>query len=330
MKTLISDVKAPQPGVKRNASRAGGRSTVAAVMRIGIKCAPLYIMFAPVFLYYVLFVYLPMAGIVIAFKDYNFVDGIWRSKWVGFDNFARFVSNRDFLKVLRNTVVINLYRVLFGFPPAIIFALMLNEVRSRTFKKAIQTISYLPHFISWVIVAGLLHSFLSVNVGIVNTFIKLGGRAPIFFLGDPRYFRAILVSTNIWKELGWSAIIYLAALAGVEVSLYEAAVIDGANRWRLLWHVTLPSIRSVISIMFILTVGNIMNTGFDQVLVLINSLVADVGEILDFYVYRVGITQVNNYSYAAAVGLFKGAISLALILFTNWSAKKIDENGGIW
>lgn len=271
-----------------------------------------------------------MFGVIIAFKNFNFLDGIWGSKWVGLTNFKRFLLNGDFWIVFKNTIIISMLRVAFGFPIPIIFALLLNEIRSQKFKKVVQTISYLPHFISWVVVSGILFTIFSSD-GMLNKLIEtLGGHSVTSFLSNANYFRSFLVGTAIWKELGWSAIIYLAALSGVDPQLYEAGIMDGTNRAQQLWHITIPSIRNVISIMFVLNFANVLNAGFDQVLVLINPAVSGVAEIIDYYIYRVGILQVNNYSYATAVGLFKSVLSLALVLITNWGAKKIDEEGAIW
>jgi putative aldouronate transport system permease protein len=290
---------------------------------------PFYIMFAPVLLYYIIFHYIPMIGIIIAFKDYNFLDGIIGSSWVGLKNFQRFLHNADFLRVFYNTVILSLLRELFGFPAPIIFALLLNEIKFPKFKKLVQTISYLPHFISWVVISGILFSFFS-STGLINKLIIYFGNDAIPFLASEKYFRQFLVGTAIWKELGWSAIIYLAALAGVDQEMYEASVIDGANRKQQMWYITIPSIRNVVSIMFVLSFAQVLNAGFEQVLVLINPSVSSVAEIIDYYVYRTGLLQVNNYSYATAVGLFKSIISLCLVLVTNWGAKKIDEEGAIW
>ena len=290
---------------------------------------PFYILFLPVFLYYVIFAYLPMGGIVIAFKDYNFLDGLWGSKWVGFDNFRDFIKNGDFWIVFKNTIIISAMRTCFGFPAPIIFALLLHEVRNKHFKKFVQTVSYLPHFISWVVVSGILFTFFSSS-GMVNQIVSALGGEPLDFLSNEKYFRQFLVGSAIWKEVGWSAIVYLAALTGVDPVLYEAAMIDGVNRRQRLWYITLPSIRSVVSVMFVLSFANVLAAGFEQVLVMINPSVSGVAEIIDYYVYRVGLQQVNNYSYATAVGVFKSVISLVLVLLTNYGAKKIDEESGLW
>lgn len=290
---------------------------------------PLYVLFLPVLIYYVIFSYIPMAGIILAFKDFNFLEGIYGSPWAGFKHFSRFLNNGDFWVVFKNTVIISFLRILFGFPAPIIFALLLNEIRNKTFKKITQTISYLPHFISWVVISGILFSFFAAE-GLVNKLIVTMGGSAYGFLSSESYFRQFLVATAIWKELGWGAIVYLAALAGVDPEVYEAGIIDGTNRWQKLIYITIPSISKVVSIMFVLSFANVLNAGFEQVLVLINPTVAGVAEIIDYYIYRTGIMQVNNYSYATAVGFFKSFISLALVLITNWGAKKIDEEGAIW
>jgi putative aldouronate transport system permease protein len=221
------------------------------------------------------------------------------------------------------------YRTLFGFPAPILFALLIYELRFTRFKKILQTISYLPHFISWVVVYALLYNFFS-NSGWINQLNGLFGGTAISFLSEPSYFRTLFVGSAIWKELGWGAIIYLAALTRVDTDLYEAAAIDGANRWHRLWHVTLPGIRSIVSIMFILGLGSILSVSFEQVLVMYNPTVSSVAEVLDYYIYRVGLLNLSNFSYAAAVGLFRSVITLALVLIANYVTKKIDEEGGIW
>jgi putative aldouronate transport system permease protein len=290
---------------------------------------PLYLLFLPVLAYYLVFAYAPMAGVVIAFKNYNFLDGIWGSPWVGFQHFERFWENSDFWRILGNTIILALYRITFGFPAPIIFALLLYELRFTRFTKFIQTISYLPHFISWVVVYALVYNFFSSD-GLINQVLNEFGLASIPFMGDPKYFRVLFTGSAIWKEIGWSAIIYLAALTRVDTDLYEAASIDGANRWHRIWHITLPGIRSIVSIMFILALGNILSVSFEQVLVMINPMVTDVAEVLDYYIYRMGLLDINNQSYATAIGLFRSCLGLILVIVSNFVAKKLDEDGGIW
>lgn len=290
---------------------------------------PLYLIFLPVFLYYVIFHYVPMVGIIIAFKNYNFMDGILGSQWVGLENFERFFLNGDFWAVFKNTFVLAFLRILFTFPAPIIFAILINEMRLKKFKSIIQTVSYLPHFISWVVVYGILYNFFSAD-GFINQIIKIFGGESVLFMGMAQYYRALFVGSAVWKELGWGAIIYLAALASVNTELYEAAMIDGANRLQRLWHITLPGIRGVISIMFVLAMGGILSVSFEQTLVMINPSVSSVANVIDYYIYNVGLLKVNNFSYATAVGLFRSVLALILVLITNWGAKKIDEEGTIW
>ncbi len=290
---------------------------------------PLYILFLPVLAYYVTFSYAPMVGVVIAFKNYNFLDGILHSKWVGLAHFERFMHNGDFWVVFKNTILLAFYRLLFGFPAPILFALLVYEMRFTKAKRIIQTISYLPHFLSWVVVYAIAYNFLS-DSGLANRIIESFGGRSISFLGDPAYFRSIFVGSSIWKEVGWGAIIYLAAFTRLDSHLFEAAAIDGANRWRRMWHVTLPGIRTIVSIMLLLALGNILSVSFEQVVVMMNPMVSPVAEVIDYYVYRVGLLTANNFSYATAVGLFRSVIALAIVLIANWFAKKLDEDGGLW
>jgi putative aldouronate transport system permease protein len=290
---------------------------------------PFYIMAAPVVAYYIMFHYIPMGGIIIAFKDYTLNAGILGSRWAGLEQFKSFLSNDEFWKVFRNTITISFWRIVVGFPIPIIFALLLNELRSKKLSRWIQTASYLPHFISWVVISGLLFSFFSSD-GLVNQIIKSANGQAVPFMSSDKMFVRFLVLSALWKELGWNAIIYLAALSSVEIEMFEAAMIDGANRWHQLRYITFPSISGVISVMFILSLTNVLSVGFDQVLVLINSAVAGVAETIDYYIYRVGLQQINNFSYASAVGLFKSILSLVLVLLANYGARKIDLNGGLW
>ena len=310
----------------RATSKRGKQKSMSVFLK---RYAPFYIMFIPVFLYYIIFCYAPMVGVIIAFKDFNFSLGIFGSGWVGFKHFSRFLGGGDFLPALTNTIYLSFLRISCGFPAPIILALCLNSVNSSKFKRFVQTATYLPHFISWVVIYGLLYNIFSMN-GIVNITREALGFDSIVFLGRSEYFRALYVGSAIWKEVGWSAIIYLAALAGVDVQLYEAATIDGATSRQKLWHITLPSIRNTICVMFILQMGNILNVGFEQIMVMYNNTVSNVAEVLDYYIYRVGLLQANNYSYATAVGLFRSAVAMCLVIFTNYASSKIDEGGSIW
>ncbi|MEK4514737.1 ABC transporter permease subunit [Paenibacillus sp. FSL H8-0122] len=255
------------------------------------------------------------------------MDGIWGSPWVGLKHFKfLFLQSPDFFKILENTVVISIYHIVFGFPAPIILALMINEIRSSKFKKVAQSLTYLPHFFSWVILGGILITLLSPSTGVVNYLITLVGLDPIYFLGDPHYFRFTLVTSAIWKEVGWGTIIYLAALTGVSPDLYEAAVMDGASRWKQTLKITLPSILPVIVLMLILRMGGILDAGFDQILNLYSPATYGVADILDTYVYRVGL-QNFQFSLTTAVGLFKNVIAFMLVLFTNYISKKLGQDG---
>ncbi|MCR2804642.1 ABC transporter permease [Paenibacillus soyae] len=288
----------------------------------------LYLLMLPGLFLIFLFKYVPMYGIVIAFKDYNILLGVFDSPWVGLDQFERLFRTPDFIQIFRNTFLISLYKLVFGFPAPIILALLLNELRNGFFKRFTQSVLYLPHFLSWVIFTGIIVAFLNPVDGVVNYVLSAAGMKTVNFMIIPEYFRTLLVSTHIYKEMGWGTIIYLAAMSGVNPDLYEAARVDGANKFRQMWHVTLPSIRSVILILMILDLGSILEAGFMQVFLLYNPLVYDVGDIIDTYVYRVGI-QSANYSLATAAGLFKSVISLALIYTANKIVQKSGQNG-LW
>ncbi|UQZ34538.1 protein lplB [Paenibacillus sp. PK3_47] len=273
----------------------------------------------------IIFNYIPMYGLIISFKDYNIVKSIAEAPWVGLEHFREFLDDDDLPNVIKNTLGISLIKLLVGFPLPIIFALFLNEVRSLRYKKAIQTISYLPHFLSWVVLGGILATWLA-DVGIINNILLALNviDKPITYLAEPSYFWTIIITSDIWKELGWSAIIYLAAIAGVSPEMYEAATIDGAGRFQKMWYVTLPSIRSTISILFILAVSGVLNSNFDQILVLRNSLNDSASNVIDYYIYYTGIVS-NRFSYSAAVTLIKAVIALILLLIANQVSKKIND-----
>ncbi|WP_082927313.1 ABC transporter permease [Paenibacillus oryzisoli] len=290
---------------------------------------PLYLLFLPVLAYYVIFHYAPMTGVVIAFKQYTFMDGIFGSRWAGLTHFKRFIDSGDFWEIFQNTLVLAFYRILFGFPAPILFALLVHEMRFTKWKRFFQTVSYLPHFVSWVVVYALMYNLFSES-GLINIALKSSVGHTFEFLSSTEYYRMMFVGSAIWKEIGWGAIIFLAALTRVDPDMIEASAIDGANRWHRLWHVTLPSIRSTISIMFVLSLGGILSVSFEQTLVMYNPQVAPVAEVIDFYIYRIGLLNTNNYSYATAVGLFRSAIALVLVLIANFVSKKLDEEGAIW
>lgn len=290
-----------------------------------------YYLILPGMLYFLIFDYIPMFGVVIAFKDispFEGVQGVLTGKWVGFDHFIRFFNSYYFWNVMRNTFLISFYNLLFGFPASILLALLLNELKHVVFKRVVQTISYLPHFISTVVVAGLLMMMLSTDSGLINAIIVLFGGEPILFLGEPAYFRSILVLSHVWQSIGWGSILYLAAMSGIDPGLYEAARIDGASRFRQAWHITLPGITHIIAIMLILSIGGLLNAGFEKVLLLYSPAVYEVADIIDTYVYREGLTSLN-YSFATAVGLFKNLLAMVLILGANYIAKKMNQTG-IW
>ncbi|WP_020619238.1 ABC transporter permease [Paenibacillus daejeonensis] len=288
----------------------------------------LYLLLLPGVLLIFLFKYVPMYGIVIAFKDYNILLGVLESPWVGLKQFERLFRTPDFATIFANTFIISFYKLIFGFPAPIILALLLNELKNGLFKRFTQSVLYLPHFLSWVIFTGIIVAFLNPVDGMVNYILSTLGMRPINFMIIPDYFRTLLVSTHIYKEMGWGTIIYLAAMSGVNPDLYEAARVDGANRLKQMWHVTLPSIRSVILILMILDLGNILDAGFMQVFLLYNPLVYEVADIIDTYVYRVGI-QSANYSLATAAGVFKSVIALVLIYSANKIVQK-SGNNGLW
>lgn len=288
----------------------------------------LFCLFIPAIIYYGIFKYGPMYGIQLAFKDYKFRLGITGSEWVGLQNFIELLHMESFSEVFFNTIIISTYKLVFGFPAPIILALLLNEVRHKYFKKTVQTISYLPHFLSWVILAGMFTQFLSPSIGPINIFLKGIGINPIYFLGDEKWFRAVLVTTSIWKGVGWGSIVYLAALSSVSTEYYEAAIMDGATRWQQAWYITIPSLIPVITIMLILAVGGVIDDDFNQIFNMYNSAVYSVGDVISTYTYRRGLVKME-YGFATAVSLFKNVISLVLILITNAISRKVNEYG-IW
>lgn len=291
---------------------------------------PAYLLLLPVVLWYAIFCYAPMGGLVIAFKKYSVIKGIWNSPWVGLKNFERLFGSAAFMRSIQNTLVFSGLNFVFGFPLPIIFAILLNEMPGIRYKKIVQTVSYLPHFISWSVAGGLVYMLLSPSTGAIAAIVRALGGTPQNYIGISRYFRPIVVVSDIWKSLGWSAIIYIAAISSVDEQLYEAALIDGAGRFARIWHVTLPGIRSIISIQLILTVGKILNVSFGQIFVLISDLTLDVGETIDYYVYRVGLGSTNNMSLATASGMFKSIIGLMLIVLTNYASRKLTDGEGIW
>ncbi|MDQ0916974.1 putative aldouronate transport system permease protein [Paenibacillus sp. V4I5] len=286
----------------------------------------LYLLLLPGVLYFLVFKYIPMWGVVLAFKNYQPFLGFMKSDWVGMEHFRNFFQNPDFVKLLRNTLLLSLYNLIFFFPAPIILALLLNEVRIALYKKAIQTLIYIPHFISMVIVASISYVFLTTEGGVVNGLLQQFTGQKINFLADPEWFRPIIILQTIWKECGFGTIIFLAALAGVDAEQYEAAIVDGANRWRQLWHITLPSIKSTIVILLILRMGDVLENGFEQIYLMTNALNREVADVFDTYVYLMGITQ-GAFSYSTAVGLFKSLVGVFLVFTSNYLARRFGQSG---
>ena len=286
----------------------------------------LYIMLLPAAVYYIIFCYIPMYGATIALKDFNPRLGILGSPWVGLNVFRELFGMEKFYSVFWNTISISFTRLIFGFPFPIIIALLLNELRSHKLKKVVQTSIYIPNFISWVILGGILTNLLSTDGGAVNAVITAMGFDPIPFLTGEKFFIPTMVASMIWKTFGWSTIIYLAALAGVDPQYYEAATVDGANRWHKLWYITLPAIRSTIIVVLITRIGSLMQAGFEQIFVLYHPGVYGVADIIDTYVYRVGIFE-GKFELAAAVGLFKSIVNFLLLVLANRAARHFGEEG---
>ncbi|WP_408638528.1 ABC transporter permease [Paenibacillus baimaensis] len=291
-----------------------------------MKSKSLYLLGLPGILFFIVFKYLPMWGIIIAFQDYSPFQGLLQSPWVGFKHFERLFAHPDFFMLLRNTMAINVLNLVFFFPLPILLSMLLNEVSHQFFKRVVQSIIYLPHFLSWVIIAGICFLMLSKGEGIVNKLLEAVGIGKIDFLTNPDLFWGLLTVQSIWKEAGWGTVIFLAAIAGIDPQLYEAAKMDGASRLRQAWHVTLPAIRSVIIILLILRIGHIMDVGFEQVFLMMNGAVSEVAEVFDTYVYRLGIRQ-GQFSFTTAVGLFKSVIGLILVILSNRLAKRFGEEG---
>lgn len=279
-------------------------------------------------LYFIIFHYIPMYGVQIAFKDFKAKDGIWGSAWVGFKHFRRFFASSQFVSLIKNTVGLSLLQILLGFPVPIILAIMLNQVKNQKFRKFAQSVLYCPHFISIVVLAGMLYIFLSPRNGIVNTIIKMLGGEAIFFLGEAKYFKLTFVISGIWQNAGWSAIIYIAALAGISPDLYEAAQVDGANKWQRIRHIDLPGIMPTIVMMLIMEIGKVMSLGFQKAYLLQNAQNLAASEIISTYIYKVGMLDAQ-YSYSAAVNLFNNVINIILLVTFNKLAKKLTDNS-LW
>ncbi|OPH50469.1 protein lplB [Paenibacillus ferrarius] len=290
----------------------------------------LYLMAIPGILFFIVFHYIPMYGILLAFKKYNIYQGFFASEWIGLDNFKTLFTMYGFDRAFKNTIIISLYQLVFAFPFPIILSILLNEIRHQLYKKFVQTSIYLPHFVSWIIISGILFAILSPSTGVIKEIAGFFGYENFTFnlLSSKEYFRSLLVISNIWKEAGFGTVLYLATIATIDQQMYEAAKVDGAKKWQQIWHITLPGLRTTIVILLIFRVGSMLNTGLDQVFALYNPQVYEVSEILDTYIYKLAF-QDAKYDLATASGLFKSLISLVLVLFTNFIAKKIDSDSGL-
>lgn len=289
-----------------------------------IRYAPFYLFLLPAVIWYAIFSYYPMTGVVIAFKKFQYSLGLYGSRWVGLRYFEDFLSNREFYRIVGNTLVISLAKLVINFPAPIILALMFNAVTRNSFKRTVQTISYLPYFVSWVVVAALIHKFFSPTTGMINDIRISMGLDPIYYLGQKNLFLPFIVLSDMWKGIGYGSIIYLAALTGIDPTLYEAADIDGANGAQKLWHITLTGIKGTVGIMFLLSVGGLFGSNMEQILLLQTPGTLDVSEVIDTFVLKRGINM-NQFDYATAVGLFRSAISLVLVVGTNYISKKLTD-----
>lgn len=293
------------------------------------RARAIYLMILPVVVWFLLFQYWPMTWLSISFFDYNLYLGFVGSKFVGFQNFIKFFTGMDFWRLMRNVLLLNFYALLVGFPAPIIFALFLNEMRSAKVKKVIQTVSFLPYFISMVAFVSLVTEFLSPSTGLSADILKFFGKEPIYFLGDAKYFRIIMVFSGIWQTMGYSAIVYLSALTAVDVNLYEAAMVDGANRWNRLIHITIPCIMPTIVVMFILRIGSLINANFEKIYLFQNSANLEVSEVIQTWVYKRGMVK-YDYSMGTTAGLFNGIVALILVVMANRLSKRYSDSAGIW
>jgi ABC-type polysaccharide transport system, permease component len=314
----MEDQRAPAAVLRRPANRRSG------FINTLMKYRYLYLMLLPGFVWYFIYKYLPMYGLIIAFKDFSFSKGIWGSPWAGWKHFEFLFSYPDFYRILKNTIVLNVMELLFAFPMPIILALMLNELRSMLLKRSIQTIVYFPHFLSWIVFGGIVIQLLSPNDGLVNQLRELVGLEPVHYMTQSEYFRPIVIISLILKETGWGAIIFLAALAGIDPAQYEAATMDGVSRWQKLIYITLPGIRNTIILLFILKIGSMLDYGFEQIFIMYNPTVYDVGDVLSTYIYRIGL-QDARFSLTTAIGFFQSFIGLILIWSANRMAKKYSD-----
>ncbi|WP_068776371.1 sugar ABC transporter permease [Paenibacillus sp. FJAT-26967] len=298
------------------------------VLRRIRKNADLYLLFLPVVVYFLVFEYGPMYGVQIAFKNFVATKGIWGSEWVGLKHFQRFFDSYYFWRLIKNTLGIGLYQLAVGFPIPILLALMINEVRSSGYRRFVQTVTYAPHFLSTVVVAGMITMFLSPQSGLVNLLIQAFGGEPVSFMTEPGWFKSIYVWSGVWQHMGWSSIIYLAALAGIDPQLHEAARVDGASRLRRIWHINLPGIMPTVVVLLILEVGTVLGVGFEKVFLLQNSLNTASSEVISTHVYKSGILGAQ-YSFSAAVGLFNSVINFILLILVNRIARRVNQTS-LW
>lgn len=324
MDSAYATSSGPQPQDARGADKAAALRLRQRRWKMNV---PLLILFTPIIVFFIVFKYTPMAGLIIAFKQYTFMEGIWGSDWVGLKNFKVLFSNSLTLSIIRNTVVLSGLSIFVGFPFPIALAIMLNEARRKWFKRMVQTMVFLPHFLSWAVIGGIVVTIFSQETGIVNYILKALNGATFPFLYHERSWIAIFVGSGIWKGAGWGSIIYLAALSTIDSHLYEAASMDGAGKWRQIWHITLPGISPTIVLVFILTMGNVMEVGFDQVYILQNASVSGVAEVISTYIYRVGL-QRAQFSLTSAMGLFESLIGLVFVLTANKIARRFGQ--GLW
>ncbi|TLS52572.1 sugar ABC transporter permease [Paenibacillus antri] len=315
-----------KPYPRRPQSSIGAR--LAATWKHMKRDRQLLLLFIPCILFYLIFRYGPLYGLIISFKDYSVFQGIIDSPWVGFKHFEKFFSSPDFLQLFGNTLALGFYSLIFGFPFPIILAIMLNEVRVAAFKKSIQTLSYLPAFLSVVIISSMIIDFLSPSNGIINRVIAWFGFEKIYFLIEASWFRPVYVISDIWASVGYEAIVFLAAVAGISPTLYEAARVDGASRWQVMRHITLPGLMPTIVIMFILKTGSMIRVGYEKVLLLYNPTTYDVADVFSTFVYRKGLLEAN-YSYAAAVGMFEAVVAMVMLLGANFISRRMGGSG-LW
>lgn len=314
-----------------DATEAQRRRNPGKLVRIGDHLKrewQLYAMLLPTIIWLLVFLYKPMYGLQIAFKDYSIFRGVAGSAWIGFEHFENLFNNDQFIRAVRNTVIMSAYGLLFGFPVPILLALMFNEVLNQTFKKSAQTIVYLPHFISSVIIAGIVITSFSPSAGIVNTILGWFGMDSIYFLTKPEWFRPIFIGTGIWQEAGFQSIVYLAAIAGVSPTLYESAVVDGASRWQMMWKITVPSIMATIIIMLIIRIGNILEISFEMIILLYQPATYETADVVNTFIYRQGL-QGGQYDFAAAAGLFNAVVAFVLVMTANTISKRYSRTS-LW